>query len=810
MRRFIVLVIIVLSALVTAVAQKVSVDVVEQPASVVFRSLMEQTGKNFVYSSELLDGVKVTLKAKNKPLQKVLTRMFAGSGIEFKIEGDNVLLKRCGSQEMLEAEDPARITAQPPRWLNEVTVESRIETPEIKSAQVGAKRIDAGNMTNTPVMFGEEDLVKTLHSLPGVAEGTEGLTGMYVHGGDNDENLYLLDKVPLYQTGHLAGIFSSFNPGIIGNVDFYKSSVPAAFDGRLSSVTDIHLIDGSTEGHHGSVRLGSSAAAFNISGPIGRNTTYVAGLRRTWTDLLISPILAIAYSGEDEKVRARYYFMDLNAKVTHRFSERLTGFAGVYLGNDYSNTGTKDGGFDSESYGSFEDERYSLHWGNLVAQVGVNYRLNPDLKAEFAAAYTRYYSSMGHHVISKDRDEEGQVTTEAHTSFSNGVGDWILRGEFDWTPGDNSHIRYGGNIVRHAFRPSGIQATTIMDGDKWEYSRSVSTYAANEVNAYIEDEWRITDRLRANAGVHASLFYISGKLKHGLSPRLSLSYRPTATIAMKADYTRTTQYVHQLAPTYLTLPADQWIPVGGYLKPLTADKVSVGAYWQSTKATYAAQAEAYYKWMHNLLDLRDEYYLEPPLGLWEARLTQGRGTAKGVDLRVEKLTGRLTGHISYSLGWSDRTFPNKNGGHTYPARFDNRHTIHVLLSWAWTKKVQLNAAWTGRSGNRFTLLTQNWEGPSFDGAYGWSEEVPLRGPVNNYQLPFYHRLDLSMVIKTRRLDITLAAYNAYCHMNTVAIWQGYKDKLVDLWHWEWEPTRLTFYKVKLLPIIPSITFAWKF
>ncbi len=798
-----------LAALATP-AQKVTVDAVEQPASAVFRSLMEQTGKNFVYSSRLLDGMKVTVKAKNKPLKKVLSNMFAGTDIEFKIEGDKVLLKHRSEPEMPEEDVPVGFMAQAPRWLNEVTVESRIETPEIRSVQVGAKRIAASDISSTPVMFGEEDLVKTLQSLPGVAEGTEGITGMYVHGGNNDENLYLLDKVPLYQTGHLAGVFSTFNPGIIGNVDFYKSSVPAAYDGRLSSVTDVRTIDGSTDGHHGIVRLGSTAAALNISGPIGKNTTYVAGLRRTWIDLLSMPILALANSGEEEKVRAHYYFMDLNAKVNHRFSDRLSGFASLYIGNDYSNTGTKDDGFDGDDYGSFDDEKYRLHWGNLVAQTGMYWRLHPELTAEFAIAYSRYFSSMDHRVISRDRDEGTLVTREGLTKFDNNVSDWILRADFDWKSGGNSRIRYGGSLVRHIFRPSSSEVITVMDGDEWLRRDSIGSNGANEINAYIEDEWRISGRLRANLGLHGSLFYIGGKLKHGLSPRLSISYRPTATISLKADYTRTTQYVHQLALTYLSLPTDQWIPVSGDFKPSTADKVSAGAYWQSPQATYAAQAEAYYKWMHNLLDLCDEYYIEPPTGFWDARLTQGRGTAKGIDLKVEKLTGRLTGHIAYSLGWADRTFPGKNGGHTYPARFDNRHNIHVLISWNCTKKVQLNAAWTGRSGNRFTLLTQNWQGPSFEGAYRGSDDVPLREPINSYQLPFYHRLDLSMVIKSRRLDITLAAYNAYCHMNTVAIWQGYKNTLKNFVHWEWEPKRRTFYEVKLLPIIPSISFVWKF
>lgn len=812
MKRYITLIIIVLSAVVTAVAQKVSVDVVAQPASVVFRSLMEQTGMNFVYSSELLDGMKVTVKAKNKPLKKVLSEMFAGTDIEFKINGDNVILKRRGQPEKPEADEPVSITAQPPRWLDEVTVESRIETPEIVSSQIGAKKVVPGQVENAPVIFSEPDMIRTLHAQPGVSEGTEGIAGMYVHGGNSDENLYMLDNVPLYQTNHLAGIFSSFNPEIIRNVDFYKSSVPAEFDGRLSSVMDVHLIDGCTDGHHGSVRLGSTAAAFNISGPVGKSTTYVLGLRRTLTDILYAPIIALANSRNeyDGKVRFHFYFMDLNAKLTHRFSERVTGFASLYLGDDYTNIGSKDTGFDTDEAGTFNDGGYRLHWGNIVARAGLNYRMNPGLSAEFSVAYTRYFSSAEHRDIYLTKEDGGSFTIDNRFKFNNGVGDLIIRGDFDWVSGDNSHIRYGGTIVRHLFQPLRIGRFVSYDGEKFGRLDTFGSRGANEFNAYIDDDWRVTDRFRAYAGLHGSLFYIGGKLKYGLSPRLSLSYRPGTNTALKAAYSRTTQYVHQLAQTYLSLPTDQWIPVSGDFKPSTADKVALGVYWQSPQATYAVQAEGYFKWMHNLLDYRDEYYLEPPLGMSDERLTQGSGTAKGVDLKVEKLAGKFSGYVSYSLVWADRTFPDKNGGHTFPARCDNRHTIHVVLNWHWTKKTQLNASWTGHSGNRFTLLPQNWEAPSFDGSASSDYSVPLRDGINNYRLPFYHRLDVSMVIKTRRLDITLTAYNAYCHMNTVAIWQGYESTLTDLWHWEWKPTRKVFYKVKLLPIIPSLSFTWKF
>lgn len=283
-----------------------------------------------------------------------------------------------------------------------------------------------------------------------------------------------------------------------------------------------------------------------------------------------------------------------------------------------------------------------------------------------------------------------------------------------------------------------------------------------------------------NVGFHGSLFNISGKTRFGWSPRLSVSYRPAYSWAVKASYARTTQYVHQLNQSYLALPTDQWIPVSGNFKPETADKISLGTYWQSHDGAYAVSVEGYYKWMKNLLDYRDEYYLRPPLELWDARLCSGSGSAKGIDFKIEKTSGRLTGLISYSLAWADRRFADKNGGHTFPAKYDNRHTINVMANWKICDKVQLNASWTGHSGNRFTLLDQVWDDPEFEtNGLAGEGSAPLRTGINNYRLPFYHRLDLSCTVLNKHGYWSFGLYNAYCNMNTVAIKRGYQDVVVS-------------------------------
>lgn len=792
-----------------SVGQNVSISAADRPAAEVFRNIVEQTGMNFVYSSDILKDLRISVEAQDKPLRKVLDGMFCGTGIEYRIKGDNVILRRrkIRKEKKKNTKIVYRAAADISKamMLDEIIVVSRLEAPAVETAEIGARKITAEEVRNTPALFGESDVIKALQMQPGVAEGTEGLAGMYVHGGNADENLFMLDNVPLYQVNHFAGLFSAFNTDIIRYIDFFKSSMPAKYDGRLSSFMDVRLDNGRTEGHHGSGRLGLTSGAFNISGPISKKTGYLIGLRRSWYEMLSIPMLAIANSYTEDKTRFRYAFIDLNGKITHRFNKRATGFVSIYFGDDILRTGTK-GKEITELW--YEDDKFNMHWGNLVAQAGLNYKIAPALTVEFTAAYTRFFSGMTHDYYTRDNTTENATESKFMTKTDNNINDWIIRADFDWQPADNSRIRFGAGYTRHSFLPGRTTKHYDFNGTNVDSRDSTWTYRANEFNVYIEDEWKISNVLRANIGIHASLFGIGGKTRQGVSPRLSLAWRVLENVTVKAAYSRTVQYVHQLSQSYLSLPTDQWIPITGDFKPQTADKVSVGGYWESTDGKMTASVEAYYKSMHNLIDYRDEYYLKPPLEMWNARLTSGRGTAKGIDFEIRKVFGRITGHISYSLAWADRTFKDKNGGKTFPARFDNRHTINITANWKINEKVSLNAAWTGHSGNRFTLMPQVWEQPDFGG--GYKDEIPLRTGINNYRLPFYHRLDLSCTVNNSRGYWTFSLYNAYCHMNTIAIRRGTKEIIEKTPDGIYYTSRPVFEKVKLLPVIPSVSYTWLF
>lgn len=789
-------------------AQKVSIKAVDCDAATVFRDLMEQTGKNFVYSSEILDGLRITADFKNMPLRRALHRIFYDTDIRFRIKGNDVILTRRGKNKKIEkipgnpAINQADVKDQiKPRMLQEVIVLSRLESPAVETVETGARKLTPADMDNVPTMAGERDVIKALTMQPGVTEGTAGVAGMNVHGGGADENLYMLDNVPLYHVNHLGGMFSAFNTEAVRYIDFFKSSVPVRYDGRLSSFLDVRTRNGSPDGRHGSVRLGTSIGSVNLDGPIGSRTTYMLSLRRTWADLIASPVIALTGDDDEEDIDSHYHFTDLNVKISHRFTDRATGYVSAYFGEDKLKSGSRKN-FDSDVTGFSDDVRRHFHWGNFVAQTGLNYRFSSVMSAEFTAAHTRYFSWMKYNGTLADRRDDRETVTHTRLRTDNNINDWIFRADFDLMAAETSRLRFGVGYTLHSFLPAKNSRRYVFDDTETVSRDSVWSYRANEINAYVEDEWRLSDRLAANVGIHASLFGIDGKAHNGISPRISVNYRPCEQIAVKGAYTRTVQYVHQLTSTYLSLPTDQWIPVTGKFRPQTADKISAGIYWQPDGEKYLVSAEVYFKTMHNLVEYKDEYYLEPIAEMWNDRLTSGKGSARGIDFMVEKRVGAITGHAAYSLGWADRTFPQKNGGKTYPARFDNRHTFNILLNWNVSPKFQLGAAWTGHSGNRVTLLTQVWQAPGFDGQYKESD-VPLRAPVNNYRLPFYHRLDLTMTLKNRHGYWTLSFYNLYCHRNVTGICRDYKYEGVD---------RIpVFQKVSLLPfVVPSISYTWQF
>ena len=800
-------------------AQNVTVKAVNQPASTVFRNLMEQTGKNFVYSSDLLRDMKVSINVTNQPLKKVLDEIFKNTDIKYSFKGKNVILKREKKKEKKPKKSDVKAIKKVtipdtviPTILREVVVFPENGSSNVETLEMGFKRLTSEEIRKTPTLFGETDIIRTLHTRAGVTEGMEIMAGMYVDGGNPDENLYMLDNIPLYQVNHFGGLFSAFNTDIISSANFYKTGIPAKLDGRLSSFMDVKLKSGIPDGHHGSARLGLTSGAFNITGPIGNKTSYLFGIRRSWYDVLTIPIMAIINSkSKSQKTKFNYYFTDLNAKLYHCFSSKLSGYMSMYYGNDHIVTGSKEE-LEYMEIKWYNNVKAQMLWGNLIVQAGLDYKITPNLSSEFTAAFTNYFSNIK--VYSDDWEivSENLVENKSEIKNHNNIRDLIFKGDFTWIPRNNIRTLFGFSYTLHSFKPNSFSKKYIFEDHFTLFRDSTQRIPGGEANAYIDLDWKLSDKIRLDLGAHGSLFHIEGKTHMGISPRLSLNYRPNENFAVKTAYSHTVQYVHQLSRSYLSLPTDQWIPITGNFKPQTADKLAMGGYWKSDNGMFAISVEGYYKKMQNLIDFKDEYYLLPALEMWNGQITSGSGRAKGIEVTFEKKAGKVTGYIGYTLAWSDRLFKEKNGGKRFPSRFDNRHTINILVNWEINDNVSLNASWVGHSGNRFTLLSQSFETPDFDNYYSsfdWG--TPLKTDLNSYSLPFYHRLDLACNIKDKNGFWTISLYNAYCHLNTVAIVRESKD---DNYSYETYPetygTIPVFKKLKLFPLIPSISYTWEF
>lgn len=730
----------------------------------------------------------------------------------------------------LERDTVLAIELEPSASLQEVVITGQSNDKQsVLSTQMGALEINQQTIRSTPVMFGEADIIKTLQLTPGVSAGTEGTAGMYVRGGNVDENLFLIDGNPVYQINHIGGIFSAFNPEAISGMDFFKSGFPSRYGGRLSSVVDVHTKEGNMKEYHGSASIGLISGNLNFEGPIIKDrTSFNIGLRRTWLDVLSAPAVAIANKitkKDGTRLRARYAFHDLNLKVNHIFNDRSRMYLSLYNGNDVLKGGSTDFP-DQDSDNNYNyDSDVSLRWGNIMATAGWTYVFNNRLFGKVSGVFTRYHSRLRnteHDVVGNEGDEDYSDSFRENET-NTGITDFGLRTSFDYLPASAHHIRFGGDYLVHRFHPEYNRSVAYEKNE--ETSVEIGQEFANdllwghEAGVYAEDDWTLSSAVRLNAGLRFSLFNVQGKTYTGLEPRVSLRWLLDDNLSFKASYSRMNQYVHLISNSFISLPTDAWMPVTRKLKPLISDQVSAGFYYNLNKE-YNFSVEGYYKTLDNLLEYRDGHTFTPSFVNWEDKLTAGEGRSYGAEFMVRKETGRTTGWVGYGLSWSDRQFDELNQGARYPARFDNRHKLNIVVMHKISPKVELSAAWSYASGNHVTLSLENYyengtgSPTNNDNHYvGASESIDYYEGRNNYQLPAYHRLDLGIKIyrpkKKGRMGIwTVSIYNVYSRMNPFMIYKS--DKTVPDPGSSYGKNVPVFKTIGIMPIIPSISYTYKF
>lgn len=734
------------------------------------------------------------------------------------------------------------IKIKPSAQLQEVTVIGHQKISGVQSSQMSAIEVPVSQIKTVPTLFGEADLVKALQLLPGVQSGSEGSTGMYVRGGGPDENLFLLDGIPVYNVNHMAGFFSVFNPDAIKTVTLYKGSFPARFGGRLSSVIDVRMNDGNEQKIHGNISVGLISSKINLEGPIIKEkTTFNISARRTYSDVLLQPVLYLGMEqeseGEDAKAKAGYYFYDLNVKLSHKISENDRLYGSLYMGDDIIYTDFRN------SYSSYYNEtdrftytntsrtKLNWNWGNIVSSLRWNHIVNNQLFMNATAAYTRYRFDMG--IGSSDKsttiftDSVSKQSLETNLGYKSGIEDFTAKVDFDYSPHPDHDVKFGANYTYHTFRP-GVSVAQMNETNNEQVNNFDTIIGdknvfSHETMVYAEDNIAFGSALKLNLGLHYSLFNVQKETYHALQPRISLRMLANDDLSFKTGYAAMTQYVHLLSNSYVSLPTDLWVPVTKRIEPMRSHQYSAGVFY-NFKDVIDFSVEGYYKSMHNLIEYKDgATFLGPSTG-WEDKVVLGDGWSYGVELLAQKSVGKTTGWVGYTWSKSERLFnrPGQelNYGKVFPAKYDRRHDVSIVVSHKFSNKFDLAATWVFSTGNTGTLAMQQYAAgimpeDNNTGDYGVAQyndnELDYISGRNNYRFNPYHRLDLGANFHKKKMYGTrtwnISIYNAYSNNNPFLVYPkvtGTWDDVNNVY-----VTKKSFVQVSVFPIIPSVSYSYK-
>ena len=671
--------------------------------------------------------------------------------------------------------------------LAEVVVKANPLEEKVKSTEMSVLSISTREAKALPALFGEVDVIKILQLKPGITAGSEGTTGIFVRGGGGDQNLIVLDEAVVYNANHLFGFFSTFNSDAVKDLKVYKGGFPAQYGGRLSSVIDVRMKDGNNKEFDATGGLGLISSRLTLEGPIQKDkSSFIISGRRTYADLITRGINRANKDKPDYNPIPDYYFYDLNTKVNFTLSEKDRLYLSGYFGRDVF---------------KFKDETFNFlfDWGNATGTARWNHLYGPKLFSNVTFTYSDY------------RYRIRNILQGFSFSLGSNVKDANTKVDFYYQPSNQHTVRFGGNITYHEFDVARLKAGSDDGRINFESGQG---FNGMEYGLYFADEWAATDRLKLNFGSRLSGWQNNPAFYANFEPRVAANYALDGHWSVKASYSRMSQYVHLLASSGLSLPTDIWYPSTKGVKPELSDQVAVGSsyllgeHWLFTW-------EAWYKWLQNQVDFIDGAELFGNNQL-EGELTIGRGYAfSPLELEIEKKEGRLTGWIGYTLAWTKRgDYPDIDRGTYFPPRFDTRHNLSIVALYSLSHKWQLTATWVYTSGyvswlplGRYTF--QDVQGAEFQAV------VPVYGPRNTFRYPPYMRLDLGIVYKWKKRhseqDLTISIYNATDRRNPYFIFLepetqkvGQDGNTVEI------PTAIKAKQVSLFPILPSITWNFKF
>lgn len=708
--------------------------------------------------------------------------------------------------------------------LQEVVVTDKGPQQRVQSTQMSQVEMRIADIKSAPVLLGETDIIKTLQLMPGVQSGTEGSAGFFVRGGAPDQNLILLDGVPVYNVNHLFGFFSVFNADAVKNVTLIKGGFPARYGGRLSSVVDIRMKEGNMKEFHADGSIGLLASNLTIEGPIKKDkTSFILSGRRTYYDILSYPFQRAVNKrqlGEGEKVYVKAFFYDLNVKVNHIFSDKDRIYLSAYMGKDKFGM-TEESTNTYMGYESSSSNEAGIHWGNITTSLRWNHQFRSRLFSNLTATFSdftfdTYMNSDNHY-----RSESGEEIEKTDMDYYSRIRDFGIKYDFDLPLNERNYIRFGMSNTLHTFSPGVGVFTQDFSEDQWDLDTTIGTrdIPGNEFYVYFEDEIGISRSIKANIGGHLSVFSVKNKTYISPEPRLSLRILATDNFSVKASYVWMSQYINLLTNTTIGLPTDLWIPSTASLLPQKAWQTALGLSY-NLHDKYEFTLEGYYKKMDHLVEYGEGYgFFSMGFSDLEELTTQGSGESYGAELMVQKGYGKFRGWVSYTLSWSDRRFNEISFGKKFPFTYDRRHNIAVVCNYDISENVSLGASWVYYTGSAFTLPDELGLSPY------WAEMKQLGIPLpeyyenmtytngyfetrNNYRMPDYHRLDVGFNFKKqlRRAERTwsIGAYNVYNRKNAFMVYQG------ETWDDSSQQYMSVLKQITIFPIIPYFRYALKF
>ena len=708
--------------------------------------------------------------------------------------------------------------------IGEVTIVA--EETVVERTQTSIVEVPVQLIKNIPALLGEVDVLKAIQLLPGVQSGGEGTSGFYVRGGGPDQNLILVDGVPVYNASHLFGFFSVFNADAIKNVRLTKGGFPARFGGRLSSVLEIDMKEGNMKKIECEGRIGLISSKLTLQGPIIKDkTSFIVSGRRTYIDILAQPFIRSANDGNP----AGYYFYDLNAKLNHKFSEKDRLYLSAYLGKDrfYLSEGDESSFLaNNTNYQSTSRNDFGLDWGNITSSLRWNHLFSNKLFANTTLTYSKYQFNT---IFDSYTSEVTPYTTDTDTTnfnYFSGVKDYGAKFDFDYLPNPNHYIKFGLNYVRHNFYPGslvlylssyerdslGVENYQVPYDTTFNFSEALES---NDAFFYLEDDIKVNDQLKVNLGMHLGYFNTNNKTYYSFQPRFSSRYLINKDWSLKASYAEMQQNIHLLTGSGAGLPTDIWVPSTDSVPPQYSKQVAFAANKNFLNGLIEVSIEGYYKSMSDLITLKPGAEI---IGFddWKNKVdTNGIGRSYGAELFIQKKKGNTTGWIGYTLSFSERKFEGVNFGKWYPYKFDRRHDFSLVMSHEFSDNFDIGLTWVYGSGNNMTFLESRYPSVNIngningidEGSVGEIEYYPTR---NNLRLPAYHRLDIGLNFHKKKKwgdrTISVGAYNVYNRKNPFFL--SVNDK-IEVQNGVPTSTRVV-QQTSLFPIIPSISYKFKF